>query len=138
VLQVVVDGANVVGTRPDGWWRDRAEAARRLARRLVAALTVEPPALAAALGGPDGGDVRVHLVLEGAAKDVEDLPTHPHLEVVRAPGDGDTAIVAVTGDLTAGGGRVVVVTADRVLRIRVRAAGAEVVGPGTFLAALPA
>ena len=29
-LTVVVDAANVVGSRPDGWWRDRPGAARRL------------------------------------------------------------------------------------------------------------
>ena len=28
--KVFVDGNNVMGSRPDGWWRDRAEAARRL------------------------------------------------------------------------------------------------------------
>ena len=27
---LVVDAANVVGSRPDGWWKDRAGAARRL------------------------------------------------------------------------------------------------------------
>lgn len=31
----VVDAANVIGARPDGWWRDRAGAARRLYRRLA-------------------------------------------------------------------------------------------------------
>ena len=30
----VVDGDNVVGSRPDGWWRDRAGAKRRLVERL--------------------------------------------------------------------------------------------------------
>ena len=34
---LVVDGANVVGSRPDGWWRDRPGAARRLAEELDAA-----------------------------------------------------------------------------------------------------
>ena len=27
---LIVDAANVVGSVPDGWWRDRAGAARRL------------------------------------------------------------------------------------------------------------
>ena len=49
---LVVDGANVVGARPDGWWKDRAGAARRLHERLVTA-------------DLDGDIV---LVLEGAAK----------------------------------------------------------------------
>ena len=45
-LHVVVDGANVVGSRPDGWWRDRPGAARRLAGRLVALLTTDTRELA--------------------------------------------------------------------------------------------
>ena len=36
---LVVDGANVVGSRPDGWWKDRAGAARRLHEHLVVADT---------------------------------------------------------------------------------------------------
>ncbi len=34
--RLVVDGMNVIGSRPDGWWRDRAAAARRLVGRLEA------------------------------------------------------------------------------------------------------
>jgi hypothetical protein len=134
-LHVVVDGANVVGSRPNGWWHDRPGAARRLAGQLVAALLVDPADLAAALTGPSGAVLHIHLVLEGAAARAVDLPTHPLLSVVIAPADGDSAIVAVAGDLD---GDVVVVTADRGLRDRVRAAGAMVVGPGTLLRALPA
>ena len=29
-MTIVVDVANVMGSRPDGWWRDRAGAAVRL------------------------------------------------------------------------------------------------------------
>jgi 8-oxo-dGTP diphosphatase len=35
-LVVVVDAANVVGSRPDGWWRDRVGAARRLVTGITA------------------------------------------------------------------------------------------------------
>jgi hypothetical protein len=137
VLHVIVDGANVVGSRPDGWWRDREGAARRLAGRLAAALTVDSLGLAEAFGHP-GADVRVHLVLEGAAARVENLPTHPRLTVVRAQADGDSTIAALTADLaTDGSSPIVVVTADRALRERVRDAGATTVGPGTLLNALP-
>ena len=143
MLHVVVDGANVVGARPDGWWRDRAEAARKLAGNVVAVLVSEPDELVEALhaGPPEpdatGVTVRVHLVLEGAARAVEDLPTHPLLEVVRAPADGDAAIVGLAAELASTPDGVLVVTADRALRERVQAAGASVVGPGTFLDALP-
>ncbi|WP_300019582.1 hypothetical protein [Pseudonocardia sp.] len=116
---MVVDGANVVGSRPDGWWRDRPGAARRLAQRLVDALD-----------GP-GAHPHVHLVLEGAAARATDLPSHPGLTVVRAPADGDAAIVERAVEL--GGTGVVVVTADRGLRVRVRAVGATTTGPRALL-----
>jgi 8-oxo-dGTP diphosphatase len=35
-LTVIVDAANVMGSRPDGWWRDRAGAATRLGGELSA------------------------------------------------------------------------------------------------------
>jgi hypothetical protein len=138
MLHVIVDGANVVGSRPDGWWRDRPGAARRLAGRLSAALTVDPARLADALGR-SGSELRVHLVLEGAAARVEDLPTHPHLAVVHAEADGDSAIAQLAADLADAGtdDPVLVVTADRGLRERVRATGAATTGPGSLLDALP-
>jgi hypothetical protein len=122
VDHVVVDGANVVGSRPDGWWRDRPGAARRLAQRLVDALDAP------------GAHPHVHLVLEGAAAHATDLPSHPALTVLRAPADGDSAIVARTVEL--GGRGVLVVTADRGLRARVRAAGATTAGPNALLGTL--
>lgn len=148
MLHLVVDGANVVGSRPDGWWRDRAGAARRLAGSIVAVLVSRPEDLVELLDGTTprsaetaGSDlavaaVQVHLVLEGAAKDA-DLPTHPLLDVVHAPADGDSAIAALAGELAGGPDRVLVVTADRALQERVRAAGADVTGPGTFRRCLP-
>lgn len=129
---VLVDGANVVGSRPDGWWRDRPAAARRLAGELVAALVENPELLAEALGVPD--DLRVHLVLEGAAGRVADLPTHPHLTVHHAPADGDATIAALAAEL---GGDALVVTGDRGLRERVRATGAAVTGPSALLSVIP-
>lgn len=116
----VVDGANVVGSVPDGWWRDRAAAAARL-RDALAPLAAEglpglPPPL------------EVVLVVEGAARDV---PGVPGVRVVAAPGSGDDTIVRLV-ERAAGPRACVVVTADRELRERVRAAGAEVRGPRTI------
>jgi hypothetical protein len=149
VLHLVVDAANVVGARPDGWWRDRAGATRRLAGEIVAVLVGRPEDLVERLDGmapsvaetagsdPADAAVQVHLVLEGAASAVADLPTHPLLDVVHAPADGDATIAELAGSLAGGVDRVLVVTADRALRDRVRAVGAEVTGPGAFRAALP-
>jgi 8-oxo-dGTP diphosphatase len=106
-IRLVVDAANVVGSRPDGWWRDRAGAAERLLRKVAAAGS-------GVLALPDGrfGWVgRPVLVLEGAASRAPDVPG---VDVVRAAGSGDDTIV----DVVNAGGNCVVVTADRPLRTR--------------------
>ena len=122
-MHLIVDGANVVGSRPDGWWRDRPGAARRLAAQLAATLAADPAALAA-LGGGRSNVVTVHLVLEGAARPAADLiPADPGLLVVLAPADGDATIAVLAAALR--GAPVVVVTADRGLRDRVHSAGAD-------------
>ncbi|GAA1906144.1 NADP-dependent 3-hydroxy acid dehydrogenase YdfG [Williamsia serinedens] len=113
---IVVDAANVVGSRPDGWWRDRRGATERL-RDEIAGL--------AATGVDGSGPGRVLLVVEGAARGVASTPT---VEVVEADGSGDDAIVAVVAGLDTVSD-CVVVTADRELRRRVGELGARVTGP---------
>ncbi|MEU8894886.1 hypothetical protein [Nocardia sp. NPDC048505] len=119
---IVVDAANVVGSKPDGWWKDRAGAARRLLLK-IATLNERP------------GDVVV--VLEGAAKAAitGDTPESDVLRVVSADGSGDDAIVrVVTAAREADSKRsIIVVTADRGLRDRVEALGAGTVGPRWLL-----
>lgn len=108
---LVVDVANVMGSTPDGWWRDR----RGAAGRLLTALADLPGTTARA---PDGGEVRVVevvAVVEGAARTV-DAPAG--VTVCRAAADGDTAVVAEAGERARQGSRVLVVTADRGLRRR--------------------
>ncbi|MER5920709.1 NTP pyrophosphohydrolase [Streptomyces mirabilis] len=114
-LLVIIDAANVVGSVPDGWWRDRRGAAERLRDRL-------------ARDGLPGheGPVELVLVVEGAAKGVESVPG---VRVVEAPGSGDDRIVEAVTE--AGDRPVLVVTADRELRRRVSESGAEVAGPRT-------
>jgi len=116
---LVVDGANVVGSVPDGWWRDRAGAALRLRDRLTDVTTKG----LADLPGP----VEVVLVVEGRARNI---PPSPGVRVERAPASGDDAIVDVVS--SAGDRQVVVVTADRELRRRVIALGADVRGPSSI------
>jgi predicted RNA-binding protein with PIN domain len=115
---LVVDGANVVGSRPDGWWKDRSGAARRLHERL---LTADVP-----------GD-EVVLVLEGAAKGGVRAGRDAHVRTVHAPKDGDAAILAEARRAAAAGHRVQVVTADRALAANVGGAGAQVLGPSWLL-----
>lgn len=112
---LIVDGANVVGSRPDGWWRDRAGAASRLRDRL-----------AAAVEGGVFGAVEVVLVVEGKARGIDQKAG---IRVLPAPNSGDDTIVGVAAEAA---GPVTVVTADRGLRERVVAEGATVVGPQTL------
>ncbi|WP_104525040.1 hypothetical protein [Blastococcus atacamensis] len=118
---LVVDLANVMGARPDGWWRDRAGAAERLLAALVA--------LPAGVPGPDGGSLRIGAVVavvEGAARAV---PEPVGVRLVRAPGSGDDALVAAVDEIAAAGEDVLVVTADRGLRARLPG-GVRCAGPG--------
>ncbi|MFJ5995419.1 NTP pyrophosphohydrolase [Streptomyces sp. NPDC092370] len=110
---VVVDAANVVGSVPDGWWRDRRGAAERLRDRLASKGVPAVP-----------GPAEIVLVVEGAARGVESVPG---VRVSSAPGDGDDHIVEVVA--SAGERSVLVITADRELRRRVGELGAEVAGP---------
>lgn len=120
---LVVDAANVVGSVPDGWWRDRAGAATRLRDSLVG---VARDGLADWVAEP----LDVVLVVEGKANGV---PSVSDVTVVASPGSGDDAIVDVVR--TRGEGRrVAVVTADRELRERVTALGATVLGPRSLTA----
>jgi 8-oxo-dGTP diphosphatase len=190
LVTIVVDVANVMGSRPDGWWRDRAGAAVRLHAE-IARLAASGRAILRDEPGEDGepGEPGVNeaeqasapgfvMVLEGAAKaaaarlapaepdaraepdaqaepdaraepDTPGAPGAPsgsaapdaalppvrpgEVRVVQAAGSGDDAIVAVVRQLS---GRRVVVTADRELRERCVAAGAEIRGPGWLLGLL--
>lgn len=114
---LVVDVANVMGSRADGWWRDRAGAARRLLDEVASGLA----------------DQEVVLVLEGAARTGASPTREGRVVVVHAEGDGDDAVVAQVRSLAEQGRQVTVVTADRELRERVAALGAGHRGPRWLL-----
>lgn len=117
---LVIDAANVIGSRPDGWWRDRAGAAARFTaqvRRAVADGALETP---------------VTVVLEGRSRPGVAHGEQGGVTVVHAPSEGDDAIAAVAAEHRGA----TVVTADRALAARVRRTGADVVGPGWLLARL--
>jgi 8-oxo-dGTP diphosphatase len=126
---VVVDAANVMGSRPDGWWKDRAGAAGRLRDELALAS-------GAGVEGLDGGPPglrwfpRFLLVVEGRARDVGAVDG---VEVRGATGSGDDAVVAAVAEHTGAGRPLLVVTADRELRSRVSDLGADVLGPRGLL-----
>ena len=123
-----------MGSRPDGWWRDRAGAAVRL----YAELTALAASGRAILPDPnDDGEEEFVMVLEGAARPAaariaaEGGPGR--VRVVLAGGSGDDAIVDLVRELP---GRRFVVTADRELQRRCVAAGAEILRPGWLISQL--
>jgi hypothetical protein len=112
---LLIDAANVIGSRPDGWWRDRPGATRRLVEQLRAntiAGRLDPP---------------VVVVVEGAARSGVPEGHADGVSVVHAAGSGDDLLVELA--MAAPPTPVVLVTADRELRRRVAASGATNVGP---------
>ena len=111
---IIIDAANVVGSTPDGWWRDRQGATRRLRDRLdhlarhgLPHWRQQPP-------------LTVLLVTEGKARGLTSTDT---VTVVAAPGSGDDTIVDLVTDHAHN--PVMVITSDRRLRQRAADAGAE-------------
>jgi predicted RNA-binding protein with PIN domain len=116
---LIVDGNNVIGSRPDGWWRDRREATRRLVDQLAA--------WAAEAGEP------VSVVFDCRRPDGLDAPEH--VRVIFAERSGPDAADDVIAGLVADDPepeRLSVVTSDAGLAARVRAHGARVLGSRGF------
>jgi uncharacterized protein YaiI (UPF0178 family) len=117
VTRWLVDASNVIGSRPDGWWRDRDGATRRLLDRLDALARSEPVTVVLDAGDPAlarrEGPLRV-VIAPRPGRDAADD------EIVRMlEADPDPAAWRV-------------VTSDAELARRVRALGAEVEGAGGF------
>ena len=123
-MRLVVDGMNVIGSRPDGWWRDRAGAQRRLVGELDAwAASNRSDGVIVVFDGRPTRD-------EGDRRDAEE----GEVEVRFAPGGpnaADAAIVALV-EKERDPGAVTVVTSDRALADSVRALGATVEGVAAF------
>ncbi|OZF35697.1 NTP pyrophosphohydrolase [Rhodococcus sp. 14-2483-1-1] len=122
-LRVLLDTANVLGSRPNGWWKDRAGSTGALLTSLAETLprTVELP------GGQYGWLTRIEAVLEGEARDA--VVNDPRTRTILANGSGDDTLAdqaCLDGDLTA------LVTADRGLRDRLPDS-VQVLTPSTVL-----
>lgn len=104
---------NVIGSRPDGWWRDREGAGRALLERLES------------FARRTGDEVTV--VFDGRPFEVS---AGGAVEVVFAPSADDAIVHALADERQPGS--VTVVTSDRELGERVRDAGATVTGAGGF------
>ncbi len=112
----LVDGSNLVGSRPDGWWRDRGGA--------FAALAVELTRFAEATGD------EVAVVFDGKAPEPDEDEDGARVPVhwARSADDRIVALVAADADPAS----LSVVTSDRQLAERVSARGATTTGAGCF------
>src|SRR4051794_21578043 len=113
----LVDGMNVIGSRPTGWWRDRDGAKREFASELSALV--------------EGGDA-VTIVFDG--REPKEPIEVDGVEVRYAPGgpnSADDRIVEIVRS-DAERGSLTVVTSDSELERRVSELGAEVIGAGQF------
>jgi predicted RNA-binding protein with PIN domain len=117
VARWLVDGMNVVGTRPDGWWRDRPAA--------MARLTAALDAFARETGEP------MTVVFDGRPRDLGADRVDVRFASRRGPNAADDDIAALAAD-DADPASLRVVTSDATLADRVAAAGAHVVGAGEF------
>jgi predicted RNA-binding protein with PIN domain len=113
----LVDGMNVIGSRPDGWWRDRTRAMRRL--------TADLDALARETGEP------VTVVFDGARREIGSERVEVRFARRRGPNAADDDIAALAAS-DADPGSLRVVTSDAGLAERVRPAGVGLVGAGEF------
>jgi predicted RNA-binding protein with PIN domain len=118
----VVDAMNVIGSRPDGWWRDRAGAIERLVAQLDR--------------WAERSGERVTVMLEHQPR--EEIRA-ARVEIAWASAAGaDAADCEILARLPGwlAEDEVIVVTSDRDLKAKARAAGAEVVPSSPFRAEL--
>jgi predicted RNA-binding protein with PIN domain len=117
VSRFLVDGMNVIGSRPTGWWRDRPGAMRALVEELRE------------FAAREGHDVTV--VFDGRPFELEGDGVEVMFATRRGPDAADDDIAALVQRDEAPG-ELSVVTSDGDLARRAREAGAAVVGAGEF------
>jgi hypothetical protein len=113
----LIDAANVIGSRPTGWWRDRPGAAKSFVDQVR-------------IASEAGHLTDPVIVLEGKFRSGVPAGVVDSVQVIHAPGSGDEKMIEVISDAS---DPVTLVTADRELRRRAEAIGAEVVGPSWLL-----
>jgi predicted RNA-binding protein with PIN domain len=121
----VVDGMNLIGSRPDGWWRDRPGARRRLVSELATLVGPEVEVTVVFDGRPGAGEVEAAASLGVTARFAPG-----------GPNAADHAIVALLESLGDPVG-ITVVTSDGALADAVHRAGVAVEGVKAFRGRLP-
>ncbi|HEV2753942.1 MAG TPA: NYN domain-containing protein [Solirubrobacteraceae bacterium] len=121
-MRWLVDGMNVIGTRPDGWWKDRHAAMVRLVDLLERWVAAEGDDLCVVFEHKPSPPIRSTLI-EVA-----------HAPRARANAADDEIVRRIAAD--AQPATIRVVTSDRWLADAARAAGATVMGSDSFRAQL--
>lgn len=126
MVTLLVDAMNVIGSRPDGWWRDRPAAVRALVAKLRVYAAVDGVDVAVFVDGAigdgtrsAGGRVEVYYA-ENAGRDAAD---DRMIEFVDSQDDRSVLHA---------------VTSDRALTGRLRARGVQVYGAAMLLEQLDA
>jgi predicted RNA-binding protein with PIN domain len=109
-MRWIVDGMNVIGSRPDGWWRDRNRAMTALVDRLEQWATAENADVTVVFERPPSPSIESSVI------------TVAHAPQPAANSADDEIVRLVLAD--AHPDRIRVATSDRALSERVRAAGA--------------
>ena len=127
--QAFVDGNNVMGSRPDGWWRDRAAAQRRLIADLEAAARDSGREWTVVFDGAPPGDSSSRVGESASASAGGVRVEHARRKGADAADDRIVELLAALPE----GTDIVVYTSDRRLRERAVALGARVEGAGALL-----
>ncbi len=122
-MRWIVDGMNVIGSKPDGWWRDRPAARRRLVAELAPFADEHGPVTVVFDGHPQPDEI--------------DAGEQAGVTILFAPGGPNAADHVIadlvrSDDLPAKGPLPTVVTSDVALAADVRAAGIPVIGVSAF------
>jgi predicted RNA-binding protein with PIN domain len=116
VVRWIVDAMNVIGTRPDGWWKDRSRARVRLVEQLERWASPSARDVTVVFEHPTSirsTSIAIHHAPKAAANSADD-------EIVRLVGSDDHPT------------EINVVTSDATLAERVRQAGATVYPAAKF------
>jgi predicted RNA-binding protein with PIN domain len=117
-MRWLIDGMNVIGTRPDGWWRDRHAAMTRLVDQLERWVAAEGGEVTVVFERPPSPPIRSTVIEVASAP--KPRPNSADDEIARLLADDPEPT------------RVRVVTSDRWLADRARAVGATVMPAESF------
>jgi hypothetical protein len=101
-MRWVIDGNNVFGSRPDGWWNDRPAAQRRFTQRVAEWCRTHDDDVTLVFDAPVGRDTALlaggNLTVVEASRRGRNAADDEIVGLVRSSVDGDVEIRVVTSD----------------------------------------